>query len=112
ILAGMNALLWPGLSTYALAYCIAVWAIVVGLCEIAGAIALRKLVPNDWFYILSGLVAIIFGFVLISRSDEGTFTLISLIGGFTITFGILQVAAAYQLRRHIVESTQGAFLRD
>jgi uncharacterized membrane protein HdeD (DUF308 family) len=112
ILAGMIALLWPGLSAYAFAYCIALWAIIVGLCEVAGAIALRKLVPNEWFCILGGGVSIIFGFALMSRSDEGTPALVWLIGGFAIIFGILQVAAAYQLRKHIAGSNQSVFLSD
>jgi uncharacterized membrane protein HdeD (DUF308 family) len=80
ILAGIVALLWPGLSTYAFAGCIAVWAIIVGSCEFAGAVALRKLVPNEWFCILSGAAAIIFGLMLMSRSDEGTLALVWLIG--------------------------------
>ena len=112
ILLGTIALLWPDLSTHAFAGCIAVWAIVVGLCEIAGGMDLRKLVPQSWCCILSGAVAIIFGYMLMSRPDEGTLALVRLIGGFAIVFGIVQVAAAYQLRKHIVSNTESVFLSD
>jgi uncharacterized membrane protein HdeD (DUF308 family) len=110
--AGTLALLWRDLSTYEFASCIAAWAIVIGLCEISGAIGLRKLVPNEWFCILGGAVAIIFGLMLMSRSDEGTLALVWLVGGFAIVFGILQVAAAYRLRKYALGSAQRVFLSD
>jgi uncharacterized membrane protein HdeD (DUF308 family) len=79
-----------------------VWAIVLGFSEIAGAIALRKVIPNEWTCILSGAVAILFGFMLTSRSDEGALALVWLIGSFAVTYGILLVAAAYRIRRHMM----------
>lgn len=112
ILAGVASLLWPGMSPYAFTCCVAAWAIVVGLCETAGAMALRRSVPRASFCILSGGVAIFSGFLLMLRLREGALSLIWLIGGFAIVYGILQVAAAYQLRRHTMDITHGAFLPD
>jgi uncharacterized membrane protein HdeD (DUF308 family) len=102
IVAGVLTLLWPGLSTDTLAYCIAVWAIVVGFCEIMGAIALRKVIANESICIVSGAVAIIFGFMVASRSEEGAHALVWLIGSFAVVYGILLVAAAYRIRRHMI----------
>ncbi|MGE3872527.1 MAG: HdeD family acid-resistance protein [Parvibaculaceae bacterium] len=112
ILAGLFALLWPGLPAHALLYCIAVWAIVLGLGEIAGGLALFKVTSHEWFFLLGGGVAIAFGGMLMARSDEGVLALVWLIGGFAIIFGVLLIAAAYRLRNHIAGSTPNFFLRD
>jgi uncharacterized membrane protein HdeD (DUF308 family) len=71
IVTGLLLLLWPGLSPHTLLYCIAVWTIVLGLCEIAGAVALHKVIASEWVYFLSGAVPIILGLVLMFRSGEG-----------------------------------------
>jgi uncharacterized membrane protein HdeD (DUF308 family) len=112
ILAGLFVLLWPGLSVYTLLYCISAWAIVLGFCEIAGAIALREVIPGEWYWILSGTVAIVFGLVLMLRSSEGALALVWLIGSFAIIFGILLIATAYRLCKHVVDSAQTVFLSD
>ncbi|WP_119270595.1 HdeD family acid-resistance protein [Taklimakanibacter deserti] len=112
ILAGLFALLWPGLSAQTLLYCIAVWAVVLGLCEIAGGIALFKVTSHEWFYFLGGWVAIIFGAMLIYQSDEGVVALVWHISSFAIVFGVLLIAAAYRLRKEFVDSDQSAFLSD
>lgn len=106
IVAGLFALLWQGPSEHALLYFIALWAVAVGVGEIAGAVALRKAITREWLLTLGGSVATVFGLVLMFRSGEDPLALIWLIGGFALVWGILKVAAAYHLRRHIVGSAQ------
>lgn len=110
ILAGLLAFLWPDPSARTLLYCIALWAIVLGFCEIAGAVALREVITIGWHWTPSGAAAVVFGLVLVFRSSEGALALDWLIGSFAIIFGILQIAAAYRLRKHAVDSAQNAFL--
>ena len=57
------AFLWPGLTAFVLLMLIAGWAIAIGAIEIYGAIQLRKVIANEWWLILSGLVSIAFGVV-------------------------------------------------
>lgn len=109
IVAGLLVFLWPDLSASALLNCIAIWAIVLGLCEIAGAIALREVTTIGWYWTLSGAAAITFGLVLLFRSGEGALALAWLIGSFAVIFGILLIAAAYRLRRQTVDSAQRTF---
>lgn len=110
ILVGLLVFLWSGLALPMLLYCFALWAIAVGLCEIAGAIALSKEIPHQWYWILSGAVAIIFGLVLTFQSDTGAVEMVWIIGSFATIFGILLIATAYRLRKHIVDTTHSAFL--
>ena len=60
VLAGVGAFLWPGMTTLVLLLFIAVWAIVLGVLQIWGAIQLRKEIEGEWLLILSGLVSIAF----------------------------------------------------
>jgi hypothetical protein len=48
IVAGTLAFLRPGLTTFALLYLIACWAIFTGILEIVTGFRLRKVVANEW----------------------------------------------------------------
>jgi uncharacterized membrane protein HdeD (DUF308 family) len=54
IIAGLVALLWPGLSASGLVYVIAGWAVVTGVLKILTAILLRAEVENGWLLAGSG----------------------------------------------------------
>jgi hypothetical protein len=53
--AGVVAGLWPAPTTGELALTIGIWAMVGGVLEIAGAVALRRIIRNEWWLALSGV---------------------------------------------------------
>jgi uncharacterized membrane protein HdeD (DUF308 family) len=98
IALGVVALAWPGITTLALLYLIAAWAMVTGILEIVTAIGLRKVIDNEWLLGVSGLGSVIFGLILAVRPGAGALALIWLIGGYAIAFGVLLIALAIRLR--------------
>ena len=61
VLASAVAFFWPGMTALVLLMSIAGWAIIIGGLQIYGAIQLRKVVQNEWWPILGGLLSIAFG---------------------------------------------------
>lgn len=77
---------------------IAVWAIARGLIEIAGAIALRKVIEGEWLLALSGMLSVGFGLLLLIRPGQGALALITVIGLYLMLFGAITAALALRLR--------------
>lgn len=98
ILAGIAALAWPGLTGLALLYLIGIWAIAEGIVVIYAGVQLRQQVANEWLLILAGVVAVIFGILVLAAPGAGALAVASLIGFFAIIYGVLQLALAYRLR--------------
>jgi uncharacterized membrane protein HdeD (DUF308 family) len=92
IAAGVVTFLWPGLTTLALVYVIAVWALVTGVFEIVAAVRLRKQIRGEWLLALSGVVSLAFGVLLIMSPPLGALALIFWIGAYAVVFGVLVVA--------------------
>jgi uncharacterized membrane protein HdeD (DUF308 family) len=98
ILAGLLTFFMPGITAIGLLILIAVWAIVTGVMEVIAAIKLRKVITNEWFLILSGIVSILFGLVLFTRPGAGALALVWWFGAFALFFGILMMILAFKLR--------------
>jgi uncharacterized membrane protein HdeD (DUF308 family) len=98
IAAGLVAFFMPGLTTLALLILIAVWAIVGGIAEISTAIRLRKVIHNEWWLIVAGILSLAFGIVLLIWPGAGALALVWWIASFAIVFGALLVGFAFEMR--------------
>ena len=83
------------LSATALLYLIAVWAIVTGVIEIAGAFRTRQVAMADWVLMTSGAISIVFGILLLVWPRLGVLALVWLIGTFAIVYGIVYLVLAF-----------------
>ena len=99
IAAGLLTIIWPGITVQVLLLLIAAWAIVTGVMEAAGAIALRKEIEGEIFLILAGLVSIGFGVMLLAWPVAGAIGLVWLIAWLAILGGAAYVALALRLRK-------------
>lgn len=98
IVVGALTLWAPGLTALALLFYIAVWAVATGVLEIVAAIRLRKIINDEWWLILGGLLSVIFGVLLMAQPGVGALTVLWLIGSYAIVFGVLLVVLALKVR--------------
>jgi uncharacterized membrane protein HdeD (DUF308 family) len=98
IIAGVGAILWPGLTAVMMLSVIAAWAIVRGVFEIIAAIQLRAHIENEWAQALEGLISIVFGVMLFAWPGAGLLSLMWLVGCFAIGLGIVEIMLAFRLK--------------
>ena len=100
IAAGAITFLMPGLTALVLVTFIAVWAIILGVMEVYGAIKLRKEIEGEWFLILNGVLSVIFGVLILWRPGLGALALVYIIGAYAIILGIIYVMFGFKLKKH------------
>jgi uncharacterized membrane protein HdeD (DUF308 family) len=99
VLAGVLALIWPGLTALALLFVVAFWAIVLGIGEIGGAFASRRRRSTSWGWTLAaGILNVIFGILLLIWPASGILTLVWLVGIFTLVGGLALIVLAFRVR--------------
>ncbi|WP_375433964.1 HdeD family acid-resistance protein [uncultured Hymenobacter sp.] len=99
LLAGIITLLWPGVTSLALLYVVAAWAIITGVLQIATGIRLRKQITNEWVLIVGGLLSVGFGILLLLVPVAGAVVVAWWVGCYAFAFGILLSVLAFRLRR-------------
>ena len=95
---GVVTFFWPGLTALTLLYFIAAWVIAIGVLQVVGAIELRKVIGDEWWLILDGVLGVVFGIFIFAVPGAGALALIWLIAAFAIAFGILMTGFAVKLR--------------
>jgi uncharacterized membrane protein HdeD (DUF308 family) len=98
IAAGVIAFAVPDITAYALLLVIAAWAIVSGGIELVAAYQLRDVIRREWLLALDGILAILFGVLLVAFPSAGALALVWLIGAFAIVSGVILLTAAFRLR--------------
>jgi uncharacterized membrane protein HdeD (DUF308 family) len=105
VAAGLVALFWPSITALVLLVVIAVWAIITGVLEIVAALRLRKVIDNEWFLGLSGLLSVVLGVILLATPGSGALALVVTIGIFAILWGIVLVLLSLRLRKMATATT-------
>ena len=108
IIAGIVALVFPGLTALVLLYIIAGWAIATGIMELVAAIRLRKQITGEWMLVLMGILSIAFGVLIAIFPGAGALTVVLWIGAYAIVFGILLISLGVRLRA-LVRRDLGGF---
>ena len=99
IIAGIVAFAYTGITALVLLTFIAVWAIIIGVLQLYAASQLRKVIDNEWWLILSGLLSIAFGAVLIAWPGSGALAVIWTIAWFAVFFGCMFIGLAFELKK-------------
>jgi uncharacterized membrane protein HdeD (DUF308 family) len=100
IAAGALALLWPGITGLVLLIFIAAWAITAGVFEVMGAIKLRKEIEGEGWLITTGILSVLFGFLILLFPGAGALSIAFIIGWFAILYGALLVGLSWRLKKH------------
>ena len=89
---------WPGLSILSLAYLVGYWAIISGVLAIVTAMRLRKHVGGEWFYLLFGIVSVIFGGFVLFAPATGLVYIVLMISIYGFVIGVTMIALAFRAR--------------
>jgi uncharacterized membrane protein HdeD (DUF308 family) len=98
IVLGILTLVWPAITALVLLFLVAAWAWVTGAVELVAAIRLRRIIKNEWILIVAGVASILFAILLVVNPGAALLTIVWLIGGYSLVFGVLLVALALRLR--------------
>jgi uncharacterized membrane protein HdeD (DUF308 family) len=99
IIAGLIAMLWPGLTLIAFIVLMAVWAILSGGLMIGAAIRFSP-AHGRWWMVMAGVVSVIYGVLLIVAPLVGALVLTWWLGGYALFFGAALLVVALRLRAH------------
>jgi uncharacterized membrane protein HdeD (DUF308 family) len=98
VVAGVLALIWPGITALVLAILVGIWAVVAGAAQIATAFRLREAGGRIWLLALAGVLSVIAGIVILVWPAAGAIGLAVLLGVFTVVYGAALGALAVSLR--------------
>ena len=98
LLAGLIILWNPALGAITLTTIIAAWAIIGGILTIIAALRVREEIDNEWWLVLSGILAIIFGVLVFTNVLAGILTIAWTFGVFAVIVGILSIVLAFRVR--------------
>ena len=94
VAAAIAALAWPGITVLVATVWIAVWAAVTGFTDLFLTFAPRERAGQRLMWALTGIVSLIFAFVLIVRPIAGAITLATVFGFFAIFYGVMAISQA------------------
>jgi uncharacterized membrane protein HdeD (DUF308 family) len=96
---GFATLRAPVLTTVALIFFIAIWALATGVLRIIEAIRLRKEISGEFWLVLSGIASVVFAFVVLLRPAAGALAMTWLIGWYAFFLGSMLVVLSLKLRK-------------
>jgi uncharacterized membrane protein HdeD (DUF308 family) len=111
IAAGVVTFLWPSITALALLVVIATWALLIGISQIAFAIAARKEIPKAWSVALRGVLLVLLGVLLVISPGDGALGITWAIGWLTFLFGTVQLWLASVVRHETHELTSRTGIR-
>jgi uncharacterized membrane protein HdeD (DUF308 family) len=98
ILAGVVALVWPGITALAFLYLLAAWAILTGIVELVTPLSFPMSGGRTVLMVLAGLVSIVFGILIAAQPSSGLLAVVWLIGVYAIVYGVMYIVVYFQSR--------------
>lgn len=98
ILAGLIAIILPGITAVALLVIMAIWAVLVGLLQLFAAVWLGRVTPHAWFLGVTGGLTLALGVILLANPGQGALALTIWIGCLALLWGIVLILLGLRLR--------------
>jgi len=98
VAAALATLVWPDITSRAILYLLAVWAIFAGVIQLYTAYMLKRAGTVTVMFSLAGVLSIVFGVLLIAFPEGGATKLVWLIGIYAIILGMLYLIAGFEAR--------------
>ncbi len=98
VLAGVVALVWPGITALAFLFLIAAWAIMTGILEVLAPLSFPMSFGRGLLFVVSGIVSIVFGVLIAAQPASGLLAVAWMIGVYAIIFGVMHLAVYFEAR--------------
>jgi uncharacterized membrane protein HdeD (DUF308 family) len=108
IAAGVAVIAWPKPGILVLGIFLGSWLIVVGTLSIAGAFAARRILPDWWLLLVTGLLEVPLGVLALANPGATLAALITVGGIWAVAIGVVRVITAFQLK-HLPDDVDKAF---
>ncbi len=99
IASGILIVVWPEPGLLAVAIVLGAWLIVTGTYAIAGAFAVRELLPNWWLLLVVGLLEIPLGVLALANPGATLVALVTVAGIWAVALGVMRVVLAFEVKR-------------
>jgi uncharacterized membrane protein HdeD (DUF308 family) len=98
ILAGVVALVWPGITALAFLFLLAAWAIITGILEFVAPLSFPMSGGRAVLMVLTGVVSVVFGVIIAAQAASGLLAVVWLIGVYAIVFGVMHIVVYFEAR--------------
>jgi uncharacterized membrane protein HdeD (DUF308 family) len=95
--AGVLVIVIPSLLLAQLVWIIALWALLIGVCEILMARKIRRHLRDEWFLAAAGCGSVIFGGMLLSSWVTDDHILLVWLAGYSLFSSVAMAGLAYRL---------------
>jgi uncharacterized membrane protein HdeD (DUF308 family) len=96
---GIGRMFWPQVATKTLLILISFWALLTGVAELVGSFRLPGEMKEKWVITLSGLICLVFGLIILFRSEVGATGNATVIGLLGIIYGLLWLFLGVKVRK-------------
>jgi uncharacterized membrane protein HdeD (DUF308 family) len=102
VLFGLAAIFWPRLTALVLVYLFGIYALLDGITAVFVALQERAVAARWWVLLIEGLVGVLFGILAFFSPIVVALALLYLIAAWAIITGIVEIVAAFSMRRALV----------
>jgi len=99
VAAGILTFFWPGITALTLGIFIGAWALVTGIFELITAVRLRSALPNEWLWIVNGLLSVLFGLFVFVFPGAGLIAIVYVLGFYAIFAGVAMIMLSLRLKK-------------
>jgi uncharacterized membrane protein HdeD (DUF308 family) len=97
--AGVAIIVWPEPGLVAVGVFLGSWLIVLGTLSISGAFAARKVLPDWYLLLLTGLLEVALGVLALANPGATIAALVTVGGIWAVAIGVMRIVLAFQIRR-------------
>ena len=108
IAAGIAIIVWPSPGIVAVAIFLGAWLIVIGTLTISGSLAARKIIPDWWLLLITGLLEVPLGVLALANPGATLAAIITVGGIWAVAVGVMRIVTAFQIK-HLPEDVDKAF---
>jgi uncharacterized membrane protein HdeD (DUF308 family) len=98
---GVLAFIWPGVTLFTLVILYGAFALIDGILALVAAFASRGQTVPRWWLVLTGILGIAAGLIAMFWPGITALVLILFIGAWAVVRGVMEILAAFQLRKQI-----------